>query len=137
MAQVGAIEDKLIVVKKSASSSTQLLNLHRFVSRNMIMKKPRYHLESLAPELQIMIMTHLPTRRSVYNLIQASPQYYRVFLASKELILSTIVRQLLHPDVIPGAQAAALASRLPPGKFRVKLSSLSSTPTRNRDRRVQ
>lgn len=56
-----------------------------------------------------MIFTSSP--QTLFQLINASPNYYRVFLLSKRRILSDLIHQILLPEVIHDARAAVVASR--------------------------
>lgn len=68
------------------------------------------HLEMLPPELQTMIMSHVASSQSLYALIRASPGFYRAFLLSKQRILSALIHNMVHPEILPDAMAAASLS---------------------------
>lgn len=68
------------------------------------------HLEMLPPELQTMIMSHVASSQSLYALIRASPGFYCAFLLSKQRILSALIHNMVHPEVLPDAMAAASPS---------------------------
>ena len=69
-------------------------------------------LELLPPELQVRLLGCSPSLQSLYSLIRASPRLYQVFLTSKPMILSHVVRRQIHPEVFADALAAAEASLL-------------------------
>ncbi|KAI9875610.1 MAG: hypothetical protein M1830_008208 [Pleopsidium flavum] len=71
-------------------------------------------LERLSPELQRLVLLQLPSFQSLHSLIQASPQYYQIFAASKERILSAVIKRIIHPDALPDALAAVRASFFEP-----------------------
>ncbi|KAI9873323.1 MAG: hypothetical protein M1830_000545, partial [Pleopsidium flavum] len=71
-------------------------------------------LEKLSPELQTLVLLQLPSLQSLHSLIRASPQYYQVFAASKERILSAVIKRIIHPDALPDALAAVKASFFEP-----------------------
>lgn len=74
------------------------------------MAQDRSHVEMLPPELQIMIMSYVASSQSLYSLIRASPGFYRASLLSKQRILSALIHNMVHPEVLPDAMAAASLS---------------------------
>lgn len=73
------------------------------------------HLEALPTELNISIMGDTTSPIALFNPIIASPEFHGVFASSKQPILSGLINQKVHPDVLIDAQVAAEAS-LPKGK---------------------
>ncbi len=71
-------------------------------------------LDKLPVELHTLILVQHDSLQSLHSHIRASPQGYRVFLASKARILFTVLRRLLGPDVFHITLAAAKASLLGP-----------------------
>lgn len=72
----------------------------------------RNNFDRLPAELITPILLELPTSQSLYSLIRASPRSYQVFLASKENILISLMRQTIHPAALFDALAAVQASQL-------------------------
>lgn len=66
--------------------------------------------ENLSVELHLRILKQLSTLQDVYTLIQASPQHHRVFLTFKEEILSSVIQQMLGPEVSIDAIVAVEAA---------------------------
>lgn len=72
----------------------------------------RNHFDRLSAELITQILLELPTTQSLYSLIRASPKAYQVFLASKEMILVSLMRRTISPAAFIDALAAVQASQL-------------------------
>lgn len=68
--------------------------------------------DRLPAELITPILLELPTSQSLYSLIRASPRSYQVFLASKEKILTSLMRRMIQPAALFDALAAVQASQL-------------------------
>ena len=68
--------------------------------------------DRLPAELITPILLELPTSQSLYSLLRASPRSYQVFLASKEKILISLMRQTIQPAALFDALAAIQASQL-------------------------
>lgn len=64
----------------------------------------------LSTELQLLILLQIPTIQDLISLIRASPQHYRVFLPWKDQVISSVIRQMLGPEVLVDALAAVEAS---------------------------
>ena len=69
-------------------------------------------LASLSTELLYEILNQLSSLRDLYALIRASALFYRAFLSTKSSILSRILQNAIHPDVLPDVLAAARASEI-------------------------
>lgn len=70
--------------------------------------------EKVPFEIVVQIMRLLNSRKSLYAFIRASPYYYEIFDASKALILSGLVKQMIRSEALPDAIAAAVASQCHP-----------------------
>ena len=70
--------------------------------------------EKVPVELSVQILRLLNSPKSLVSLIRASPYYYRIFRAGKESILSHLVKQMISPDAIHVAIAAAMSSQYNP-----------------------
>ena len=70
--------------------------------------------EKVPFEIMVEILRLLNSPKSLYALIRASPQYYRIFHANKALILSGLVKQMIRSEAIHDAIAAAVASQYNP-----------------------
>lgn len=80
------------------------------------MEKDNCRLETLPRELQAMIMVRSSSSQSLFNLIRASPIFYRQFSTSRELFLSDFLHHLLPAKLLPAAQAAVSATMLQKGQ---------------------
>ena len=69
-------------------------------------------LASLSTELVYEILNQLSSLRDLYTLIRASALFYRAFLSAKSSILSRILQNAIHPDVLLDVLAAARASEI-------------------------
>lgn len=98
------------------------------------MAESKSHLDALPPELQTLIMTHTSSLQSLYALIKTSTHFYHVFSLSKQRILSAIIHNLLHPEVLPDAQAAAFLTRRKP-PLTTRGDMLAFTKTYHNDRK--
>ena len=72
----------------------------------------RNYFDRLPAELITPILLQLPTTKSLYSLIRASPRAYQVFLASKGKILISVMRRTIQPVAFFDALAAVKASQL-------------------------
>ena len=70
------------------------------------------NIERLPTEIQTIVLRYMPSTQALYNLIRASPRYYHVFVASKTLILSDLVKTVIHMDALPDARVASSESRI-------------------------
>ena len=80
------------------------------------MEKENCRLETLPAELQAMIMVRSTSSQSLFNLIRASPIFYRQFSTSRELFLSDFLHHLLPAKLLPAARAAVSATMLQKGQ---------------------
>lgn len=80
------------------------------------MEKEACRLETLPAELQAMIMVRSSSSQSLFNLIRASPIFYRQFSTSRELFLSDFLHHLLPAGLLPAARAAVSATMLQEGQ---------------------
>lgn len=60
------------------------------------------------------ILTHMASAKGLHSLINASPRYFQVFLASRELFLSALVRSTISLEALPEALVAIAGSRNSP-----------------------
>ena len=74
------------------------------------MAENKSHLDALPPELQLMIMSHVSSIRSLDALSKTSTQLYRVFSLSKHKLLSNFIHRTIHPDALPDVLAATSLS---------------------------
>lgn len=88
---------------------TQLLNLIPDYSSTMAINSG---LESLHPELQVMVMLQIPEINTLYSLIRASPRFFQVFSSNKERIISALAVVQFHPDAFIDALDAIRASQI-------------------------
>ena len=70
-------------------------------------------LENLAPELQEFIIGAICDAKSLYALLRASPNCYRLFSLRRNVYLTELARRQFHPDVICDAWDTVKASQLP------------------------
>ncbi|KAI0977193.1 hypothetical protein F4678DRAFT_477274 [Xylaria arbuscula] len=70
-------------------------------------------LERLAPELLCSILASLDSPQDLYSLIKASPASLRVFLASRRITFSSIIRNAFLPDAIHHALALLHVPKVP------------------------
>lgn len=80
------------------------------------MEKKECRLETLPAELQAMIIVRSSSSQSLFNLIRASPVFYRQFSTSRELFLSDFLHHLMPAKILPAAQAAVSATILENGQ---------------------
>lgn len=80
------------------------------------MEKENCRLETLPAELQAMIMVRSSSSQSLFNLIRASPIFYRQFSTSRELFLSDFLHHQLPAKLLPAARAAVAATMLQKGQ---------------------
>ncbi len=73
---------------------------------------PNSGLEALHPEIQELIISHLPTVQSLHSLIRASPRFYQVFRSHKKIALSRLLRRQFHAAVLSDALTVVQASQL-------------------------
>ncbi|KAL0931491.1 uncharacterized protein CTRU02_214226 [Colletotrichum truncatum] len=62
-------------------------------------------LDRLAPELLCTIMSLLDSSQDLYSFIKASPDSLRAFLASRNIVLTSVIQNVLSPDIIHHAIA--------------------------------
>ncbi|KAL7909026.1 hypothetical protein GGI35DRAFT_424868 [Trichoderma velutinum] len=65
------------------------------------------HLHELPPELLRLILTSFDSLPDLYSFIQASPECFRIYRITPELILSAVLRRAIHPDALYHALAVA------------------------------
>lgn len=80
------------------------------------MEEGNCRLEMLPAELQAMMMVRSSSSQSLFNLIRASPIFYRQFSSSRELFLSDFLHHLLPGKLLPAARAAVSATMLQKGQ---------------------
>ncbi|KAL6815549.1 hypothetical protein GGI42DRAFT_311789 [Trichoderma sp. SZMC 28013] len=56
------------------------------------------HLHDLPPELLRLILTSFDSLPDLYSFIKASPECFRIYRVTPELILSSVLRRAIHPD---------------------------------------
>ena len=69
-------------------------------------------LESLPNELLVLLLQHVSSPSDLVTLTKASPQCYRIFKSSEGLVLSSVVRNTLLPEILPLAITACEASTI-------------------------
>ncbi len=62
-------------------------------------------LHNLAPELLSLILQALDCPRDLYSFIRASPSCFRVYTLTSELVLSSVLKNAILPDVLHHALA--------------------------------
>ncbi|KAL6702188.1 hypothetical protein J3F84DRAFT_26631 [Trichoderma pleuroticola] len=67
------------------------------------------HLHELPPELLRLILTSFDSLPDLYSFIMASPECFRIYRITPELILSSVLRRAIHPDALHHALAVAHA----------------------------
>ncbi|KAK4084339.1 uncharacterized protein Triagg1_819 [Trichoderma aggressivum f. europaeum] len=63
------------------------------------------HLHELPPELLRLILTSFDSLPDLYSLIKASPECFRIYRITPELILSSVLKRAIHPDALHHALA--------------------------------
>ncbi|QYS97468.1 hypothetical protein H0G86_004700 [Trichoderma simmonsii] len=66
------------------------------------------HLHDLPPELLRLILTSFDSLPDLYSFIQASPECFRIYRIAPEFILSSVLRNAIHPDALHHALAVTL-----------------------------
>ncbi|KAL9016474.1 MAG: hypothetical protein Q9185_006167 [Variospora sp. 1 TL-2023] len=72
-----------------------------------------YTIETLQPELQLTIMRHVRSTKSLLSLLKASPRFYQVFRSRRESVLSDLARNQFHEGIFANAWDTAKALQLP------------------------
>ncbi|KAL7955679.1 hypothetical protein V8C34DRAFT_290729 [Trichoderma compactum] len=65
------------------------------------------HLHHLPPELLRLILTSFDSLHDLYLFIKASPECFRIYRVTPELILSSVLKRAIHPDALHHALAVA------------------------------
>ncbi|MCJ1236235.1 hypothetical protein MMC14_004213 [Varicellaria rhodocarpa] len=81
--------------------------------------KATNHLDSLPPEIHILILLQVSSPKDLYSFIQASPQIYNAFNLARDRVLTRVIHSAFHPEVLYDALMLILAKKeLPrgPGK---------------------